>query len=468
MSDCSSSGEVFRILTAGDDLPARLADHAPNCADCRTAMRRAERFESELQGGAAQLAAREMPNLNAGGATEPRGRSFGWLPALTTVAVAMVAAFILVAGYDRLGDAGRMEPNVSQPAVASQSPDEPDCPSSYEGAQSEFDTRDAHAFVATATVIRFVDSPDPEARGYDVAVARYGGPLLVDRVVLVRVDDPIPGIGGGQAVLVLGQRTDQPNLILPGECVPLQPIEGSPQPSPSAAVFLPPQGTSVLAESIPVYAEPEAPEPFTVLEGQNIYVRGHDESPDGADWQEVQLPYGVDWVFGWIPLDAPGVPPLEPFAEPPCPTPEEFAAGLLPDTPARPACMRDGLWSIGGYLIRADQPGTAYEGEPAWLVGPPEYALTGAIGPAVTGWQLPLHFDPALGVEVDADWLSDREGPAGPRVTVSVRVRHEASDSCALTARDPDLADPMPLQAVDWCQQRVVVTSMQPGPSDAP
>ncbi len=467
MSDCSSSGEVIRILTAGDDLPARLADHAPNCSDCRTAMKRAERFDRELQTGAAQLTAREMPNLNGSGATESRVRSFGWLPAATTVVVAMVVAFIVVAGYDRLWGAGRMESTASAPAVASQTPDEPDCPSTYEGARSVFGTRDADAFVATATVIRFVDSPDPEARGYDVVVARYGGPLLVDRVVLVRVDDPIPGIGGGQAVLVLGQRTDQPNLILPGECVPLQPIEGSPQPSPSAAAILPP-GTSALAEGMPVYAEPEAPEPFTVLEGQNIYVRGHDESEDGAQWQEVQLPYGVDWVFGWIPLDAPGVPPLEPFAEPPCPTPEEFAAGLLPDTPARPACMRDSLWSISGYLIRADQPGAAYAGEPAWLVGPPGYALTGGIGAAVTSWQLPLHLDPALDVEVDPDWLSDREGPAGMRVTVTVRVRHEASNSCALTARDPELADPMPLQAVDWCYQRVVVSSMQPGPSDAP
>jgi len=45
-------------------------------------------------------------------------------------------------------------------------------------------------------------------------------------VVLVRVEDPIPGMSDGQEVLVLGQRTVQPNVILQGGCVPLQPIEG--------------------------------------------------------------------------------------------------------------------------------------------------------------------------------------------------------------------------------------------------
>ena len=53
-------------------------------------------------------------------------------------------------------------------------------------------------------------------------------------------------------------------------------------------------------------------------------------------------------------------------------------------------------------------------------------------------------------------------------MTVSVRVRHEASDSCALTARDPALVDPTALQAVGWCQQRVVVTGMQPGFAEPP
>ncbi len=244
---------------------------------------------------------------------------------------------------------------------------------------------------------------------------------------------------------------------------------GSPPPSPSGAVFLP-AGSMALADGIPVYAEPGAAEPFTLLEGQHVYIRHQAEADNGTRWQEVQVGYGIDWVFGWIPLDATGVPALQPVAEPPCPTPEEFAGGFMMDTPARPKCLRDGSWSISGYLIR--EPGLApdwpYQGEPAWLVGPPEYRLVGAIGAAVTTWGLALHFDPALGVEIDPGWLSDREATAGRRVTISVLVRHEAAGSCALTARDLDLADPTPLQAAGWCQQRVVVTSMLPGFADPP
>ena len=102
----------------------------------------------------------------------------------------------------------------------------PGCPATFEEARfGDFDTVDDDTFVATGTVARFVNSPDPDARGYDVAIARHDGPVFVDGVVLLRVAEPIAGIANGQPVLVLGERTDRRNLILPGGCPPLQPIE---------------------------------------------------------------------------------------------------------------------------------------------------------------------------------------------------------------------------------------------------
>ena len=107
----------------------------------------------------------------------------------------------------------------------------PVCPATFDEARfGDFDTVDDDTFVATGTVARFVNSPDPDSRGYDIAIARHDGPVFVDGVVLVRVAEPMAGIANGQPVLVLGERTDRRNLILPGACPPLQPIEDAGRP----------------------------------------------------------------------------------------------------------------------------------------------------------------------------------------------------------------------------------------------
>ena len=108
-------------------------------------------------------------------------------------------------------------------------PSPPVCPATFDEARlGDFDTVDEDTFVATGTVARFVNSPDPDSRGYDIAIARHDGPGFVDGVVLVRVAERIAGIENGQPVLVLGERTDRRNLILRGACPALQPIEDAP------------------------------------------------------------------------------------------------------------------------------------------------------------------------------------------------------------------------------------------------
>jgi hypothetical protein len=99
-----------------------------------------------------------------------------------------------------------------------------------EARSGDFETVDDNTFIATGTVIRFVNSPDPEFRGYDIAVARHDGPVFVDGVVFIRAAGPFAGIAIGQPVLMLGERTDRRNLIMPGVCPPLQPIEDAGRP----------------------------------------------------------------------------------------------------------------------------------------------------------------------------------------------------------------------------------------------
>ena len=107
----------------------------------------------------------------------------------------------------------------------------PVCPVTFDEARSgDFETVDDNTFIATGTVIRFVNSPDPEFRGYDIAVARHDGPVFVDGVVFIRAAGPFAGIAIGQPVLMLGERTDRRNLIMPGVCPPLQPIEDAGRP----------------------------------------------------------------------------------------------------------------------------------------------------------------------------------------------------------------------------------------------
>ncbi|MFN2417865.1 MAG: hypothetical protein ABR593_02940, partial [Candidatus Limnocylindria bacterium] len=154
---------------------------------------------------------------------------------------------------------------------------------------------------------------------------------------------------------------------------------------------------------------------------------------------------------------------------PACPTSEEFAEGQFADAPRLPDCLQQGAWSIEGHLIRIgpleDSP---YAGEPAWLANAPEYALVGAIGPAVTSWQLPIHLDPAAEIEVDESWISDRDAHEGPRVSLTGIVRHEQSVMCRLAATDVGMAHPTEQQAHDFCEQRFVVADLRPSSAEGP
>ena len=105
------------------------------------------------------------------------------------------------------------------------------CPTSFDEARSvELDAGVEDPFIATGTVVRFVASPDPTSRGYDVNIARRDGPVFVPGVAFVRLAEPAAGIQDGDAVLVLGDRVGGTAVVVPARCPALQRIDDAGQP----------------------------------------------------------------------------------------------------------------------------------------------------------------------------------------------------------------------------------------------
>jgi len=103
MKGCSHATQVFRHASAGEELPAGLTAHAAGCQTCQAALERARRFEAELHAGAATLATPAMPDLTRGFAAPPRRKSStGLVRMLGTVAAAIFAVVVVLAGYEML------------------------------------------------------------------------------------------------------------------------------------------------------------------------------------------------------------------------------------------------------------------------------------------------------------------------------------------------------------------------------
>ncbi len=79
---------------------------------------------------------------------------------------------------------------------------------------------------AVAMVHRFVDSPDPQYRGYDISITtRIAGLAAADQVMFVSVDEPLPAITLGKDAIVVGVRGPRPLEISPYDlCPPRVPL----------------------------------------------------------------------------------------------------------------------------------------------------------------------------------------------------------------------------------------------------
>jgi hypothetical protein len=88
------------------------------------------------------------------------------------------------------------------------------CPETVdEAAEMSF----GEAVVGGGYVIRFIPSPDPLVRGYDVNVTRPVSGATMN-TYLLRVPAEIPGIAPGAAVLLIAERRDGALVPMAGLC----------------------------------------------------------------------------------------------------------------------------------------------------------------------------------------------------------------------------------------------------------
>lgn len=91
-------------------------------------------------------------------------------------------------------------------------------------ASGSFSGLGADTVVFTGHVIRYVDSPEPESRGYDVGVRRWLKGTASPQGTFLRVAREVAGIQGGQPVMIIGEPVGTGAVIEAGACVPLVPI----------------------------------------------------------------------------------------------------------------------------------------------------------------------------------------------------------------------------------------------------
>jgi hypothetical protein len=107
---------------------------------------------------------------------------------------------------------------------------EPMCPNNLEDL-SDPAVRDrfgAGLVAGTAIEQRYVDSPDPDFRGYDINITFRGvGLAEADQVMFVAAQSPIPDVQPGVEVLVVGGRGPRAAEIQSMGCSALVPLNSS-------------------------------------------------------------------------------------------------------------------------------------------------------------------------------------------------------------------------------------------------
>ena len=95
----------------------------------------------------------------------------------------------------------------------------PDCPETVEEAiGGDF------GFVAVGRVARFVASPDPDFRGYDLDIRHTFSGSASTEGTFLRMSDEVPQVERAQAVLIIAESGPNPRTLIAGDCVPLRAI----------------------------------------------------------------------------------------------------------------------------------------------------------------------------------------------------------------------------------------------------
>ena len=99
------------------------------------------------------------------------------------------------------------------------------CPLTPESVEREaFAGLGEDTVVLTGHVIRYVDAPDVEFRGYELNVVRFLNGRASPEGTFLRVAREVGGIREGQPVMIIGEPVGRGVVIEPGPCVPLIPI----------------------------------------------------------------------------------------------------------------------------------------------------------------------------------------------------------------------------------------------------
>jgi hypothetical protein len=69
--------------------------------------------------------------------------------------------------------------------------------------------------------IRFIPSADPLFRGYEVNVTRPVSERATMVTYFLRTAAELPGVSGGDPLLLIGARTDRAHIVVAGGCPPL-------------------------------------------------------------------------------------------------------------------------------------------------------------------------------------------------------------------------------------------------------
>jgi hypothetical protein len=205
---------------------------------------------------------------------------------------------------------------------------------------------------------------------------------------------------------------------------------------------------------VPVLGIAEAPGAASfapIEEGQGVAIIGQRQR-GGATWHLVQVPHRGAQLFGWIPDLVGGVPTLSPLQAVEC---RDASLGWIGsvDPPDRLRCWGGQRVSIQGWIIERAT-AEAYVGRPEWLASGATLAITVAIGPAIEGPALPIHFAPG----VERPPLTPRDGPA-PDLQVRI-TGHFDDQRAADCVHEPDMVRIPPLDvelSSYWCRQRLVV-----------
>ena len=158
--------------------------------------------------------------------------------------------------------------------------------------------------------------------------------------------------------------------------------------------------------------------------------------------------------FGWAP-----VADLVAHAPSACDPSPEMAWGTAGLHPQRALeCQGDVPLILEGFAVEGPGMEPAYVGEPSWLAETPAVWLSSVIGPAATGFWVPMHLPPGFADDVP---MSDREGLSGSLLRVTGHYDDPASATCAHTPAGEGYPAMDAERSEIWCRQQLVVDSIE-------